>query len=153
MVGRGPGVKWIGGGAAIVLTLLVALLAGFGWLYVLRGLGWFGVGPSIGDSLPLLQLSGRDSQPLERVLVAWLGAGLTAGVALRRLPRPWRAAVAGIVGLVLLLLASQASFSVTRNVSFGHALFSRSPGLGPWVEAAVFTIGCLLPGRAGREKP
>jgi hypothetical protein len=138
-------------GAALILILLAALLSGVGWLYVLRGLGWLGGGPSIGDSLPLLQLAGRDAQPLERVAVAWLAAGLAAGLALRGAPRPRRALAAGGVGLFVLLLVSQASFSATRNVSFGHALFSRSPGLGPWLQSALFTVGCLLPGRSVRQ--
>lgn len=135
----------------ILLALIAALLSGVGWLYALRGLGWLGGGPSIGDSLPLLQLAGRDGQPLERVVVAWLAAGLAAGWGLRHLPRARRGLVAGGVGLLLLLLASQASYSATRNVSFGHALFSRSPGPGPWLQAALFTVGCLLPGRTFRE--
>ncbi len=149
-VGRVWRTSRLGTGAAIILTLLATLLAGVGWLYALRGLGWLSGGPKISDSLPLLQLSGRDAQPLERVVVAWLAAGLVAGVVLRRLPRSGRAAAAGVIGLVVLLLASQASFSATRNVSFGHALFSRTPGLGPWLEAGMFTVGCLLPGRASR---
>jgi hypothetical protein len=128
----------------LIVGLLAALLAGIGWVYALRGLDWLGGGPPIGDSLPLLQLSGRDAQPLERVVVAWLAAGLVAGIALSRLPRPRRAAAVGVIGLVLLLLAAQASFSATRNVSFGHAIFSHSPGLGPWLEAALFTVGSLL---------
>jgi hypothetical protein len=155
-VGRGWGTRSLGTGVSVALTLLAALLAGLGWLYVLRGLDWLSVGPSIHDSLPLLQLAGGDAQPLGRVVIAWLAAGLVAGVVLVRLPRRRRGAVGAILGLVLLLLASQASFSVTRNVNFGHALFSRAPGLGPWLEAGLFAVGCLLPGRAlgpGFESP
>ena len=58
-----------------MLGVLVGLLAGYGWLYVLRGLGWLGAGPAVGDALPLLQLAGFDGQPLLRVVVAWLLAG------------------------------------------------------------------------------
>ena len=69
-----------GGGVGGVLGVLVGLLAGFGWLYVLRGLDWLGVGPRIADALPLLQLAGFDGQPLLRVVVAWVLAGALAGV-------------------------------------------------------------------------
>jgi hypothetical protein len=146
-VGRTWRTSRLGTGAAIILTLIITLMAGVGWLYALRGLDWFAGGPSIHDSLPLLQLAGRDAQPLDRVAVVWLAAGLVAGVALIRLPRLRRGALAAGVALVALLLDSQVSFSVTRNVSLGHALFSRDPGLGPWLEGVLFTVGCLLPGR------
>ena len=44
-----------GGAVAAVLAVLVGLMAGYGWLYLLRGLGWFSGGPGIGDVLPLLR--------------------------------------------------------------------------------------------------
>jgi hypothetical protein len=80
---------------AATLVLVASLLAGIGWLYGLRGLGWFAVGPRLGDSLSLLQLAGFDHQPLLRVALAWLPAGVVAGVGLRGLPRGRRAAIAG----------------------------------------------------------
>lgn len=103
------------------------------------------------DALPLLQLAQRDTQPLPRVLVAWLAAGLVAGGALLKLPRFRRTAAAGPLALALLLLASQGSFALTRNLNLGHELFTRVPGLGPWLEAGLFTLGCLLPGRLSRR--
>lgn len=127
-------------------ALVGGLVAGVGWLYLLRGLGWFALGPPVGDSLPLLQLAGYDSQPLARVIVAWLAAGLVAGLVLVRMPRLRRVAVIGIPGLVLLLLASQASFALTRNVRLSDVIWTRHPGTGPWLEGVVFAVGCLLPG-------
>src|SRR5581483_5207854 len=59
-------------GALVLPVVVVALLVGIGWLYVLRGLGWFGFGPRVHDSLPLLQLAGFDAQPLARLAVGWL---------------------------------------------------------------------------------
>src|SRR5512142_996391 len=79
----------IGAGMRRVATaaiVLASLLTGFGWLYAMRGIGWFGGGTGVHDALPLLQLAGYDIQPLDRVVVAWLLAGIAAGIALRRVP-------------------------------------------------------------------
>ena len=133
-------------GALMTLVLIAALPAGVGWLYVLRGLDWFAVGPSVHDSLPLLQLAGFDGQPLALVAVAWLAAGVMAGVVLARVPRLWRALLVGALALVLLLFASQASFALARNLRLSDVLWSRRPGTGPWVEGLLFAAGCALPG-------
>jgi hypothetical protein len=138
----------IGGLAAAVLFLvLVALLTAFGWLYLLRDAGWLGLGPKLSDSLPLLQLAGFDSQPMMRVLVAWVVAGVLVGVLLGRLGRAPRVLAAGVPALILLLLASQAAYALARNLRFTHILFSRTPGPGVWLEAACFAVGCALPRR------
>jgi hypothetical protein len=136
-----------GGTAAFTLAVILGLLAGYGWLYVLRGTGWFASGPSVGDSLPLLQLAGSDGQPLLRVAVAWVLAGGLVGLATVRVPSLRRGALAGALGLVLLLLASQGAYALARNLKFSDVLFSRSPGLGPWLEGALFAAGCALPRR------
>ncbi len=129
------------------VTIVAAVLAGVGWLYALRGFGWFAAGTHIGDALPLLQLAGADAQPLLRIALAWIGAGLVAGLVLRRAARPWRLLIAGTPAVILLLLASQASYALARNLNFVHILWSRSPGLGPWVEALLFAAGSCLPAR------
>jgi hypothetical protein len=146
-VGRWPSrLLAAGTGVAGALAGLVGgLVAGVGWLYLLRELGWFALGPRVGDSLPLLQLAGYDAQPLGRVVVAWLAAGLVAGLAVARMPRVRRLAVIGIPALVLLLLASQASFALARNVRLSDVVWSRHPGTGPWLEALLFSLGCLIP--------
>jgi hypothetical protein len=135
-------------GVAFTLAVLAGLLAGEGWLYVLRGIGWLHSGPSIADSLPLLALAGADGQPLLRVTVAWLLAGALTGIALIPLAPPHRAALAGALCLILLLVASQASYALARNLPFSGVITSRAPGAGPWVEALLFAVGCALPGRA-----
>ena len=136
--------------ALAVAFVLAALLAGFGWLYVLRGLGWLRGGPGVPDSLPLLQLAGFDVQPLGRVLVAWLAAGIVAGFLLINVRRLWRALFAGAAALILLLLGSQAAFALTRNLRLSDVIWSRRPGLGPWLEALLFAVGCAIPGRLPR---
>lgn len=153
---RKVGVRWaiphrgwigaLGTGATFTVAVVAALLTGFGWLYALRGLGWFSGGPGIPDALPLLQLAGRDTQPFMRVSIAWLAAGLAAGAMLARIPRLRRAAPAAAMAVILLLLASQVSFALTRNQRLGEVLLSRGPGIGPWLEAALFAAGCALPG-------
>ena len=71
---------------AAVPVVGVASIAGVGWTYVLRQDGLLGAGPKVSDALPLLQLAGADAQPLTRVAVAWLLAGLMSGLAMYR----WR---------------------------------------------------------------
>lgn len=141
-----------GRGLAEALIVVVGLLAGFGWLYVLRGLGWLGLGPRIADSLPLLQLAGFDGQPALRVVVAWVLAGALAGVALRGVPAARRVALTAILGLALLLTGSQAAYALTRNLPFTSVLFSRAPGFGPVLEGLAFAAGSVLPRPlAGRQ--
>jgi hypothetical protein len=138
----------VGTGITFTLAVVAGLLTGEGWLYVLRGTGWLHAGPSVADSLSLLSLAGADGQPLLRVAVAWLLAGALTGVALVRPASSHRAALAGALCLVLLLLDSQASYALVRNLPFGGVITSRAPGAGPWVEALLFALGCALPGRA-----
>ena len=136
--------------AAAAGIALASLLAGFGLLYGLRGLGWLGGGTGVHDALPLLQLAGYDVQPLDRVVVAWLLAGLAAGVALHRTARARRTLLVGATAIVLLVFASQAAFALTRNLRLSSVMWSRSPGLGPWLEALLFAAGCALPGPLSR---
>ena len=132
-------------GIAAIASLLVSVLVGAGLLYGLRGLGWLAAGPMIRDALPLLQLPGFDGQPLARVLVAFLAAGAVFGAALIRTAPTRRAAVAGVAGLVVLLVASDAAFAVTHNLRFGPILWDRTPTIGCWVEAVALAIGAAIP--------
>jgi hypothetical protein len=133
-----------------VVIVLAGLLAGTGWTYVLRGLHWLDLGPRISEALPLLQLAASDGQPLARVVVAWILAGALTGVALAEVAPHRRAALALVLALAVLLLASQASYALARNVAFSSTVFSHSPGLGPVLEACAFALGCWLPRPAGR---
>ncbi len=133
-----------------MVIVVAGLLAGTGWLYVLRGLHWLRIGPRIPDALPLLQLAASDAQPLVRVLVAWILAGALTGVAMTEVAPNRRAALALVLALVVLLVASQASYALARNIPFSSTVFSRTPGLGPVLEACAFALGCWLPRPADR---
>jgi hypothetical protein len=135
----------VAGWAAAVLSVLVGMLVGMGWLYFFRDLGWFAAGPRVGESLPLLQLAGFDVQPLVRVVIAWLLAGALVGLVMIRVPPARRLLMVGPVALVVLLVGSQAAYSLTRNVPLSGILFSRDPGPGPLLEAAALALGCYLP--------
>jgi enterochelin esterase-like enzyme len=126
-------------GAALVLCVV----AGAGLLYGLRGLNLPAVGPSIPDSLPLLQLAGFDAQPLARVTVAWLAAGVVLGLALGLLRvAPARSPLPiALAGALALVLASDASDALARNLNFHAVLMGRAPGAGPWVEALLLAAG------------
>ncbi len=143
--GSGAALRRGGGVAGSVLIVAAGLLAGTGWLYVLRSLHWLSIGPRVSDALPLLQLAASDGQPLVRVVVAWVLAGALTGVALAEVSPHRRLGLALVVSLVVLLVVSQASYALARNVAFSSTVFSRTPGLGPVLEACAFALGCWLP--------
>jgi enterochelin esterase-like enzyme len=135
----------IGRGAAFATMLVLSLLAGIGLLYALRGMQWLGAGSPVRDSLPLLQLAGFDSQPILRVAVAFLPAGVILALVPVRISPLRRIVAATVVGMLLLLLASDASFALARNLRLGAVLSGRLPGLGPLLEGLLFAVGCALP--------
>jgi hypothetical protein len=134
-------------------ALVLCLLCGLGLLYLLRGARIVAIGSTVSDSLPLLQLAGFDAEPLLPIAVAWLAAGIILGLVPLRIDPLRRALAAGSLGLVLLLLASDAAFALAGNLRFSHALWHRSPGLGPWLEALLFAAGAALPGLLVRVRP
>src|SRR5439155_4733245 len=90
------------------VALLAVVVAGVGWLYLLRDLGALAAGPRIGEALPLQRLAHEDAQPLARLVAAWLPAGLLAGAALRALGAVGhrrRAAAAGAFAWAVLVVA------------------------------------------------
>jgi enterochelin esterase-like enzyme len=132
---------------AIASALLVCAVAGLGLLYALRGLRWFAIGPPIPDSLPLLQLAGFDGQPLARVIVAWPAIGMIIGTALIKLGPLKRAVLVGLLGMLILLIASDAAYALARNLGLESVLVDRAPGLGPWLEGFLLAAGSALPRR------
>ncbi len=138
---------------ATVLGLVVAVFSATGLLYGLRGLGWFPAGPKIPNALPLLQLAGFDVQPLPRVVVAWILAGVAFGVLFGRIRPLQRGGIAAMLALALLLFASDASLALARNLRLTDVLGTTIPGIGAWLEAALFALGAALPGSRGLRMP
>jgi hypothetical protein len=50
-----------------------------------------------------------------------------------------------VAGLLLLVVASDAAFALTRNVRFGPIVWHRAPTIGCWLEAAALAIGSAIP--------
>ena len=137
--------RWIAIGIGAIAGLLLSVLVGAGVLYGLKELGWLAAGPRISDALPLLQLAGFDGQPLARVAIAFAAAGALFGGVLIHTPPLRRAAVAGVAGLVVLMLASDVSFALTHNLRLGPVVWHRVPTLGCWLEACALAIGAAIP--------
>ncbi len=133
-----------GGGALAVLLTLAASVTSIGLLYELRRLGWFAAGPSVPDALPLLQLAGFAGQPLARVLAAGLLTGGALGILLIRLRPGARATIVALTAAFVLLLASDASYALARNLRFWPVAIGRAPGTGPWLEALLLAAGAVL---------
>lgn len=131
------------GGVALLSASLVAL----GLLYQLRELGWLAIGPRVPDALPLLQLAGFDRQPLARVVAVCALAGALLGMALIRIDRRRRVVIVAFLVASLLLLGSDVSYALTRNLRLEPVLLNRTPPLGPWLEALILAAACAVPGR------
>jgi enterochelin esterase-like enzyme len=136
------------GAGALVTCSLVAL----GLLYRLQELRWLAVGPRVPDALPLLQLAGLDGQPVARVVVVGLLSGVVLGLVLIRVNRWRRVVIVAILAALLLLLASDASYALARNLRLEPILLNRTPPVGPWLEALVIAAGCALPGPVGASR-
>src|SRR5690348_350041 len=99
-------------------VLIAAVAAGTGWLYLIRATPDLAAGPRITGALPLQRLAGQDTQPLARVLVAWLPTAVGAAFALAaatRLRRASRAIVAGVGSFALLFLLGAFADAVTAS--------------------------------------
>ena len=132
------------------LAVAVCSLVAVGLLYSLRGVQPLATGPSVPDALPLLQLAGFDAQPLSAFLVSGLAAGAVLGAALSRASRSSRFVFVAIVGSLLLILASDASYALARNLRLDEVLLNRAPGIGPWLEGLLLAAGSVaLPRRRG----
>jgi hypothetical protein len=141
-------------GAWLIATASVA--AGIGVLYLIRDTGTLAIGPAIRGALPLEQLAGRDSQPLAVMIVAWLPAGLVAGLALRAATRVGPAARAACLALlagVLLLFAGAASDAAAVNDPLRPHLAPQLGRPGILVAVALFAAGSLLAELLPRRHP
>jgi hypothetical protein len=122
--------------------------AGIGWLYLLRHAGSLSAGPRIDEALPLQRLAGGDVQPLARLVVAWVPAGVISGLILtaagfrRRAPR---AALMFVTTLVLLLALGAAADAVTASESLQDHLGAQPQRAATWLAAALVALGAALP--------
>jgi hypothetical protein len=135
-------------GLALVATVIAVVLAGVGWLYLLRDSGALSGGPALAEALPLQRLAGNAAQPIGRIAVAWLPAGLVAGVLLvragfaRRMPR---AALLFALTAALLMLLGGVSDAITESDPLG-AFMSAQPGRAAiWTAAALLALGAAVP--------
>lgn len=134
-------------------AVLVALVAGAGWLYLLDGARLLGSGPLVSGSLPLEQLAHADAQPLLRVLVAWLPAGWLAGRWLARLTgvrRTEAALLVAVESVGVLYLAGAASDALVFNEPLGGHLVRGELRPGTLVAAAAMVMASAL---AARRRP
>jgi hypothetical protein len=126
-----------------VAIVLAGTVAGVGWLYVLRDVRAFEVGPALPDALALERLAGTDAQPLLRVLAAFVPAGLAVAVALRaatELGRARRAVVAGVPAYALLIVAGTASDAVTRSQPAARYVAAQPTRAAAWLPALILVI-------------
>jgi hypothetical protein len=128
---------------AWVLGLLTAPAA-IGILYLLRSFAALSVGPEVTGSLPLQQLAHGEAQPFLHVLVAWVPAGLVAGLLLRHLgrvrPAPGLAALAAVV-FALLIVAGAGADAVAVSEHFGPHLGAQFHRTGTWVAVTCLLVG------------
>lgn len=132
-------------GAALVTVLVTA--GGIGWLYVLRRTHALTMGPPLREALPLQRLAGGASQPLARLVAAWLPAGLVGGAGLAALGirrRATRAAVLGAGGALVLLAAGAAADAVTASEPLRAHLAAQPGRAAVWVAAALLAIGAAV---------
>lgn len=140
------------------VVALLAVLGGVGVLYLIRDVRALAVGPSIRAALPLQQLAGGDAQPLLRMAVAWVPAGLVAGCALRALAHlrvAARTAVVAVLCTVLLLAAGAVSDAVAISDPIAPHVAAQLSRTGTWVAVALMVTGSLLarPGRRAARPP
>jgi hypothetical protein len=122
-----------------------------GWLYLLREVGALPGGSHLAQALPLQQLDRSDDQPLLRVIVAWLPAGLAGGLALawglRRSSRRSRAVVVFVIASLVLFTTAALSDAIAVSGDVLSRLPDQFSREGIWVEVACVVIGSLPVGR------
>lgn len=141
-------VRALGSGVAGFVVVLATALAGIGWLYTLRKTGALDAGPRLHEALPLQRLAGDAAQPVLRLVVAWLPAGLVAGLALRAVGfrhRVVRVLWAFALTAVLLGAAGAASDAITASESLGRHLSAQPGRVAIWLAAALVAAGAAIP--------
>lgn len=122
---------------------MIAVPGAVGFLYLLRDAGALGYGPDVAGALPLRQLARTDRQPLLRLAVAWLPAGVLVGVALRRagVPPAMRVGGTAAVAAVWLLPLGAVSDAVTVSGPLSTHLTPQLSRAGTWVGVTLMALG------------
>jgi hypothetical protein len=125
--------------------VVLAVVAGVGWLYILRDARALAVGPLLDGALPLQQLAGGSAQPLLRMAVAWLPGGLAAGLALRLTGarRVVRLVGLAVVAAVVLIPTGAVSDAIAVNEPVASHVVPALTRSGTWAAVALFVIGAL----------
>ena len=138
----------LGHAGAWALAVAGVTCAGIGWLYLLRHAGALAGGPDLTDALPLQRLAGGDAQPLARIAVAFLPAGIVAGFVLRaagfrrRVPR----ALGMLAGCAVLLMAlAAAADTITASERLSDHLVQQPQRPAIWLAAALVAAGAAIP--------
>lgn len=129
---------------AMAVSLVLAVVAGVGWLYLLRNAAILDLGPRLGGALPLQQLAGADSQPLLRLIVAWLPAGAAMGLASGTLAPGRRAALAAATTAALLTLAGAGSDAVVSSQPVLSQLVAQLGRPGSWAAVVLTAVAAAL---------
>jgi hypothetical protein len=135
---------------AALLAPVVIVAGGVGWLDLLSRVEVLDLGPLAPGALPLYRLAGGEAQPLARVLLAWIGAGLVMGALLasiRRLGRLARAGLAALIGGVTLVAIGAVQDAVTTSEPLRRHVVAQLSHEGLWVAVAVLSACALIPAR------
>ncbi|MEO8689633.1 MAG: hypothetical protein ABI611_15645 [Solirubrobacteraceae bacterium] len=140
--------------AAAFAVVAAGTATGIGWLYLLRHAGSLAAGPSVPEALPLQRLAGGAEQPLARLVVAWLPAGLVTGLLLSAVGyrrRVLRAAVMFSTTFLLLSALGAAADAVTASEPLRSHVTAQPQRAATWIAAVLVAVGAALaPGRARR---
>ncbi|HWW66442.1 MAG TPA: hypothetical protein VNY83_00530 [Solirubrobacterales bacterium] len=137
-------------GAVAGAIVVASVVSGVGVLYLLRDAGVLGFGPLVRGALPLQQLAGGAAQPLPRMALAWIPAGLVAGLALGQLTRLRAAASLAVtagVSAAMLFVAGGVSDAVAVSDPVRAHLVPQLTRAGTLVAVGLFVGAALVASR------
>lgn len=135
------------------IGLMLCVVAGVGWLYLLKDTGFLEGFAPVRGALPLQQLAGDSAQPLSRLLIVWLPCGVTAGFMLRAvgLPnRPLRAFGAALITYGLLVATGALSDAVAYSTRISSNISFQFNRPGTMVATLLMAVGALVAGSRRR---
>jgi hypothetical protein len=129
------------------VVAVVAVCAGVGWLYLLRDSAVLDAGPYVKGALPLEELASAGAQPLLRMALAWLPAGIAAGVALGVLTRmrpAWVGVACTALGFVILGVTTTGSEALIHNERVSNHIGGALGRPGLWTAVALIAVGSFV---------